>query len=339
MEIPPSPRFRRGCLPMKSEFVNQCETPVAFIIFNRPEKTSRVFKEICKARPKQLFIIADGPRTDEERALTDAVRKVVEHIDWPCEVFRNYSDINLTCAVRPPSGVSWVFEHVDRAIFLEDDCLPQQSFFKYCTELLEYYKDDERVMHIGGNNMHQKNPYYVCPESYSFSISPDLWGWATWRRAWKHYDIELKHWPEVEKQGLLKNVFADNAVRDKWERLFRLYHAGKVNSWDGQWAFACFINRGLTIVPKRNLITNIGVDADSTHKYLPNDQGANLPSFPIETPLIHPFAILPNAVNDAYTFKHIHGVNKYLRQRVIWFFKSHFPRLYRLLRSLYHTMK
>ena len=159
-------------------------TPVAFIIFNRPEQTRRVFDQIKKARPAKLFIIADGPRTEAEREKCKEARAVVDDVDWKCEVYKKYEE-ELGVKYAPPTGISWVFEHVNQAIILEDDCVPDQSFFLYCQELLERYKDDERVMSISGNNFQQKN-IIDCPESYYFSVLPHIWGWATWRRAWRH---------------------------------------------------------------------------------------------------------------------------------------------------------
>lgn len=175
-------------------------TPVAFMIFNRPEKTARVFAEIRKARPTQLFIVADGPRTEQEKEKTDATRAVTEHIDWECEVKRNYSDVNVGCKMRVSSGISWIFENVENAIILEDDCVPEQSFFPYCQELLERYKDDTRIMHISGDNFEWgRTGNFESDASYYFSRIPHVWGWATWRRAWNLYDINMTSWPECRR--------------------------------------------------------------------------------------------------------------------------------------------
>ena len=142
-------------------------TPVAFIIFNRPDTTRIVFEEIKKAKPEKLLIIADGPRNNKpgEKERCAETRAIVENIDWECEVLRNYSDKNMGCKNRVASGLNWVFENVEEAIILEDDCLPDQSFFRYCQELLEKYRDDKRIMLIAGDNMlfennKQKYSYY-----------------------------------------------------------------------------------------------------------------------------------------------------------------------------------
>ena len=160
------------------------KTPVAFIIFNRPSLTQIVFNTIRQAKPKQLFVIADGARFPEEKEKCQQARDIIRQVDWDCEVLANYSDVNLGCGKRISSGISWVFEHVEAAIILEDDCLPHLSFFRYCENLLDYYRDDERVMAIGGDNFQDGNK--KTPYSYYFSKYPHVWGWATWRRAWKH---------------------------------------------------------------------------------------------------------------------------------------------------------
>ena len=315
------------------------DTPVAFIIFNRPDKTARVFEEIRKARPKQLFIIADGPRSEDEREKTNAARAATEKVDWPCEVKRNYADVNGGVKRRPPEGISWVFEHTERAIFLEDDCFPNQSFFPYCEELLERYKDDPRVMHITGSNFLRGKIDFLEEDSYYFSVTPNLWCWATWRRAWKKYDEHpMDAWPEVRRRELLKDVFPDPAVRERWEVLFERNWAGKADTWEGPWLFACAINRGLCINPRTNLISNIGFDPGAAHwrKGLSTeDENANIPTSTLSFPLRHPSVILANAKADAHVYKVQFNINRYFGQRVRWFFRSHFPNTYRFLKILF----
>lgn len=322
--------------------MTSCTTPIAFIIFNRPEKTARVFETIRSVRPKQLFIIADGPRTETEKARTDATRAITEHIDWECDVQRLYSPKNLGVKKGPPTGISWVFSHVDRAIFLEDDCVPDPSFFPYCEELLERYKNDERVMQISGDNFQRGNPDFQCPDSYYFSVAPNLWGWATWRRAWKKYDERpMDAWPEVKKRNLLTDVFPDGAVREWWEVLFERNWAGTADTWEGPWLFACVANRGLCINPKTNLVSNIGFDSDAAHwrkGMTAENENANIPTTPLSFPLQHPLAVLVDTTADAYTFKIQFNVNRYIGQRVRWFLRSHFPNLYRSLKKLFSRL-
>ena len=159
------------------------DAPVAFIIFNRADTAARVFAEISKAKPSKLFVIADGPRPARpgEAEKCAAVRAMIDKVDWECEVLKNYSDVNLGCGARVASGISWVFEHVDRAIILEDDCVPHRSFFRFCGELLEEFLVDERVMMINGHN-----PFFQVQNrsySYTFSRLGIAWGWATWAQS------------------------------------------------------------------------------------------------------------------------------------------------------------
>ena len=241
-------------------------TPVAFIIFNRPDVTAKVFDVIRQVRPVKLFLIADGPRSEvpEDVELCRAARTVVENVDWPCELHKNYSDVNLGCGKRPATGISWLFEHVEKAIILEDDCLPHPSFFLYCEELLCKYQDDQRIMHIAGNNrgFSQDRSGY----SYYYSLLPYCWGWATWRRAWKYYDFDFQGLAEVINGELFNNLLQDRKAAKYWRQRFcDLKRSSREDIWDFQWTFACWLNNGLAIVPNENLVRNIGFGEDATH--------------------------------------------------------------------------
>jgi hypothetical protein len=288
-------------------------TPIAFLIFNRPATTKRVFEEIREARPTKLLVVADGPRNEDERRLCEDARAIIETIDWPCEVLKDYSDFNLGCRKRVSSGISWVFQNVERAIILEDDCLPHPTFFRYCAELLERYKDDPEIMHISGDNFHSKNKGFRCDDSYYFSNIPHIWGWASWRRAWKTYDVSLKNWPDVKRQRLLMEVFGDEPTAARWEDKFQDYYDGKIDSWDGQWAYASLVNRGLSIMPKVNLISNIGFGKDSTHTHEDAAQNAlaALPTLPMDFPLSHPKEKKLNVQAVDYLSDYIFGIYKY----------------------------
>ena len=241
----------------------QLSTPVLFLIFNRPDTTERVFEEIRKAKPKRLFIVADGPRNEEEREKCEAARAVVEKIDWDCEVKRNYSEKNLGCKIRVSSGIDWFFENVEQGIILEDDCLPSQSFFPFCEELLERYKDDERVGMISGNNFFAQD--FNSKYSYHFSNHGSIWGWASWKRAWKNYDVAMKAWTKIDQDNMLYNYFYDKKVKNTWKDRFNNVFNGKIDTWDFQWAFTRYLNRYSTIRPCKNLVANIGFDNRATH--------------------------------------------------------------------------
>jgi hypothetical protein len=265
-------------------------TPVAFIVFNRPEKTARVFAEIAQAKPRKLFVIADGPRPHclRDVAQCSAVRKIIDQVDWECEVLQNYSEVNLGCGRRPATGISWVFEHVEEAIILEDDCVPRPTFFRFCEELLEKYRDDWRVMMIGGFNMYpNRSPY-----SYRFSRVPAcVGGWAAWRRAWQYWDGQMTLWPLLRDTPWLLDIMEDPRAIASWQKIFeRAYtESSHADYWDYQWMFACWAQSGLAILPTTvNLLSNIGFDAEATHTKSANDSRANLPTGEMIFPLQHP---------------------------------------------------
>jgi hypothetical protein len=269
----------------------QLTTPIVFIIFNRPEVTRRVFDRIRAARPQQLFIIADAPRLDrpDDRVKCAQVREIVEEIDWDCQVFRNYADVNLGCGLRPASGLDWVFQQVETAIILEDDCLPDPAFFRFCQELLERYREEEKIVHISGNNFQfgrQRGH-----GSYFYSRYTHHWGWATWRRAWQHFDYHLTEWPRLRDTDWLNDLLDTPAAVNYWRQIFdEVYRGDKLHIWDYQWTFACWQQNGLCILPQVDLVSNIGFDRDGTHT-LRSNQFANLPIGKLTFPLIHPESI------------------------------------------------
>ena len=248
-------------------------TPVAVIIFNRPHLARRLFHVLREVKPQTLFIIADAPREGkpDEAELCKAARAVFADIDWDCRVLRNYAETNMGCGQRPATGISWVFEQVPEAIFLEDDCLPHPSFFRFCAELLEHYREDERIAHIGGTNFHPNLNSTV--DSYRFSRFPLCWGWASWRRAWQHFDIDMPAWAAMQASGELDQLldyWLENpaAVRYWRDRFCLTCTQDKTHVWDYQWIFACWWQRALSIYPNTNLVSNIGFGEDATHTML-----------------------------------------------------------------------
>jgi 2-polyprenyl-3-methyl-5-hydroxy-6-metoxy-1,4-benzoquinol methylase len=279
----------------------QIKTPVCFFVFNRPDTTSRVFEEIRHARPPQLLVVADGPRVDRpgEAEKCDAVRAIVEQIDWPCEVLKNYSDTNLGCKRRVSSGLDWVFSQVDEAIILEDDCLPHSSFFTFCDNLLERYRDDTRIMMIAGSNFLAKEIH--SETSYFFSRYFPIWGWATWRRAWAKYDISMKDWPSLRRDQQISAMYIQESMRTHMANAFDLTYQGSIETWDYQWFYSCLFNNGLAIMPKVNLISNIGIVGTHSETYGMNHL---LPITYLETErIIHPELVHPNFVYDNRFFE------------------------------------
>lgn len=283
------------------------QTAVLLVIFNRPETTRQVFEAIRKAKPPRLYIAADGPRDNVkgEAAKCEETRAIVEHVDWACEVKTLYQPKNLNCGVGPSTAFTWFFEHEEEGIILEDDCLPSQSFFWYCEDLLRHYREDYRIMHIGGNNFLQgwkNDPDY----SYYFSRSGHIWGWATWRRAWKMFDYNIELYDKVKAQNYFDKYFL-NAL----EKIYRLRKfdqtitSTRVDWWDYQWDFARFANAGLAIVPSTNLVRNIGFGQDSTHTQNEKSKSANLEAHDMDSPLRHPPFMIRDIASDKQYFKNL----------------------------------
>ena len=275
--------------------------PVLFFIFNRPQTTKKVFACIREARPSQLFIVADGPRAGrtDDNEKCERARWVTESIDWDCRVFKNFSETNLGCKVRVESGISWAFERVDRVIVLEDDCLPDLSFFRFCSELLDYYKDDERIMAISGDNFQFGRER--TKDNYYFSRYPHCWGWATWKRAWQHYDVDMQLWPEAKHENRLKDILCSRTAVRYWHNIFQRTYAGDIDTWDYAWTLACWLQNGLCILPNANLVSNIGFTAEGTHLTHTHSPFSHMPTTEMSFPLRHPSMVLRNAQADRFT--------------------------------------
>jgi len=280
------------------------QTPVALIVFNRPEATARLVSSLAGLKPRRLFVIADGPRDghSEDAEKCAATRAVIDRIDWDCELVKDYSPVNLGCGKRPHTGISRLFEQTDRAVILEDDCVPEPTAFPFFEELLERYRDDERVMHISGRSVFpdgREGPY-----SYYFTRSLSCWGWATWARAWRSYDYRIAAWPELRDSPWLEDVLGDRRAVPFFRRLFDSCHAhaDHISYWDQQWNFACWANSGLGIRPYVNLIANTGFGAGATHDVQSTrlQQHYAIPARPIGLPLHHPPRVLRDVAADRY---------------------------------------
>jgi hypothetical protein len=293
-------------------------TPIVLLVFNRPDLTAMIFERIKKIKPKTLLVVADGPRQEKlgEIEKCKKTRKITEEIDWDCEVFRNYSDINLGCGLRVSSGIDWVFEQVEKAIILEDDCLPNLDFFCFCEELLEKYQDDSHITMISGTNF--LSGQTVNSDSYYFSCLPAVWGWATWRRAWKLYDYNMKLFPQFSEFKGLDYIFSDTKHQKHWFDILKdTYEADKKVTWDFQWIYAQWSYGGLAIVPSVNLVSNIGYREDATHTKK-KSKLSNIPTSEMAFPLKHPLLLSRNLKidvsiqNKVFMKNLLHGIAKYL---------------------------
>lgn len=272
--------------------------PVVLIIFNRPDLTAKVIEQISRSKPTKLFIIADGAREHKFGEIEKCLeaRKMVEHISWECEVFRDYSDTNLGCRNRIATGLDWVFKQVDRAIILEDDCIPDPSFFQYCTDLLQQYEADNRIGCISGTAMSDTSQ--IGDQSYYFSRYPLVWGWATWRRVWQHYDVEVSDWGKLRDTDWLKSITHEDEF-SHWQKAFNGVFEKRVDTWDYQLVFSIWKQRQLTIQPRVNLISNIGFRDDATHTK-EDHRLSNLPREALSFPLRHPMNFNPNYHADEH---------------------------------------
>jgi hypothetical protein len=288
------------------------KTPVALIIFKRPDTTEKVFEAIRRARPPKLFAIADGARSEQpgESQKCAEVRAIIDRVDWDCEVITNYSETNLGCKLRPATGIDWVFQQVEEAIILEDDCLPDPTFFTFCDEMLARYRHDERIMAIAGSNFQFGSKR--TNDSYYFSRYPHCWGWATWRRAWQHFDLDMQLWPLVRDGNWLQDIFDNDLEIKYWQNNFQGVYDRTIDTvWDYQWTFACWVQNGLTILPNVNLTTNIGFGVDATHTdtNMMESRLANMPVEAITMPIQHPQFVMRDSLSDRLTNENVFAQN------------------------------
>lgn len=278
-------------------------TPVLFLIFNRPHLTARVFEEIRRAKPRRLFVVADGPRDGhpEDSDLCSRTRELIR-VDWECDLKLDFRPKNLGAKYGPSSAIGWFFENVEEGIILEDDCLPHPSFFPFCQELLAHYRSDTRIMHISGTNLQFGRKR--GDGSYYFSRFMHCWGWASWRRAWAHFDVELKTLPQFLRQKQLRNILSGRAMRRHWRLVFEKTARQEITTvWDFQWSYAIFAQNGLCVVPNVNLVTNLGWGPGATNTLDPKHIAANIPARPLEA-IVHPTFVLPDLEADEFEVRH-----------------------------------
>lgn len=298
---------------MKADAANQ--PPVLFLVFNRPDTTARVFEAIRAARPRQLFVAADGPRAGRECEAERCrqVRAIATAVDWPCEVRTLFRPDNLGCKRAVSSAIDWFFEQVSEGIVIEDDCLPDPSFFAYCSELLARYREDPRVMSISGDNF--ISGHWRPAESYYFSVFTHIWGWASWRRAWAHYDVGMSDWPSQRDAGLLQRVFPDSRrSQAHWTTVMDRVSRGEIDTWDYQWVYATWKQGGVSCLPAVNLISNIGFGANATHTHDAEAKLADLSRDSLTLPLRHPTAVAANQLADAWSLRHVFQIDDSLLQ-------------------------
>ncbi len=276
------------------------QSAVLFLIFNRPDTTAKIFERIRKAQPPRLYIAADGPRFGKagESENCRLARAATEHIDWPCQVTTLFRTTNLGCKEAVSSAIDWFFNHEEEGIILEDDCLPSPTFFGYCDALLERYRHDTRVRHICGCNF--QFGQIRGNASYYFSRLSHVWGWASWRRAWRAYDKNLSTYTADEIGNALGNIFDDPIIIGRWRSIAKELKNDQINTWDYQLSLTNLLQHGLCIIPNQNLISNIGFGTGATHT---TDHGARYADIPLGeiTSLSHPLHFIPDKEADLFT--------------------------------------
>lgn len=277
------------------------DVPIVLLVFNRPGNTRTVLDSIRSIRPRRLFVVADGPRegVTRDRSMTEEVRRaIVDGVDWPCELDLTFRDTNLGCARSVAEGLNHVFDRVEAAIVLEDDTVVAPDFYPFCAELLDRYRNDLRVGCIAASNFEcRKQPR---KDSYYFSLYPHCWGWATWRRAWSWYDHSMTGWPEMRESRGLCNILDGRGSVKYWTGIYDAVHADRIASWAYRWTYSLWRQSALTILPSVNMVRNIGLVGDGTHRFSTGQWWTGLDARGMPFPLRHPDAVVRDKSADGF---------------------------------------
>lgn len=277
------------------------KAPVLIVAWRRPDAVLKVVNAIRQYQPSQVFIACDGPLSQNIRdvELVEKTRSVIlSNIDWPCDVYRLFSSTNKGCKYGVSSAINWFFEYVESGIILEDDCVPNSDFFIFCENLLNYFKHDMRVWSISGLNLNPQAPTGF--NSYYFSRYTHCWGWATWKDRWQYYDPLIKDWPIIKESSILSNVFDSTRELKYWTSIFdEMYFNSNIDTWDYQWLMRCLVNSGLTVIPRVNLVENIGFDIFATHTKI----NIKIPQVSEIGHINHTGPVVPCRKSDDYIFR------------------------------------
>lgn len=271
------------------------DVPVLFILFNRPKHAQLVLERLKLIKPTRLFVSVDGPRAkvDADIKGVEECLALLDTIDWQCTVIKLINEKNLGCKIAVSQAITWFFSQVEAGIILEDDCLPDPTFFDYCRTLLHKYAHNSNIMHIGGCNLYEGLRW--SEDSYFFTNIPHIWGWATWSRAWEKYNVDIPEYPLFAQSGIIDTITLDVGSRRFWKKSFNAVYEGKIDTWDYQWVFTIWLHKGFCITPNQNLVSNIGFDQDATHTVVDSTM-ANIPTVPIKVELMK----CPNKVEICY---------------------------------------
>ncbi|TRX13390.1 nucleotide-diphospho-sugar transferase [Flavobacterium gawalongense] len=280
----------------------QVKSPILFLIFNRPKETQFLFNAIKLAKPKKLYVAADGPRNNgKDELVCKETKSILDQVDWECELITLFRKENLGCKKAVSEAVTWFFENEEEGIILEDDCLPSPDFFRFCDIQLERYRDDERVGHLCGCNF--QDGIKRGEGDYYYSKLTHVWGWASWRRVWGKYDLNMNGLEKAKENDILSSL-TDNEFNKKsiYEAFLRTKR-GEINTWDYQYFFSNMVNGRLSIIPNYNLISNIGFNEDGTHTFDSNSPMSNVAFSELPIELVHPKFTYQNRIADKYTLE------------------------------------
>lgn len=271
-----------------SQIGRGCRNAVLFLIFNRPDNTLEVFETIRNARPPRLYVASDGPRqhkTGEEQVVEDLRAEVLQRVDWPCEVKTLFRESNLGCKQAVSGAITWFFQNEEQGIIIEDDCKVAPTFFPFCDELLDRYKNDKSVGGIAADfrPLHSKR----SPNEFGRISYPMIWGWATWRRVWDQYDPQISNWNGDPKS--IDSVAVKSANTQQYMKyVFDAVKSGSMDTWDYQFVHLCLDRKMDFLHPFVNLISNLGFDENATHTTYNDDINARLPVKDVQFPLVGP---------------------------------------------------
>lgn len=296
------------------------KVPILFLTFNRYDETIKSFEKIIEYKPTELYIASDGPRLDKigENEVVISIRKyILSSIDWPCKIFTKFSDKNEGCKYAVSNSITWFFENVEYGVIIEDDCLVDVTFFDFCNQLLILYKNNENIWHIDASNFITNS---LNSNSYHFSKYFLIWGWATWRRAWKKYSISMEGFDSFKNKQYLKNVFSDKLELIYWEKQLNMAYLNQIDTWDYQWFYTIWSNNGLSIRPDVNLVQNIGFSETATHTKKSNLIFTKMIAGEFQFPLVSKIEIQQNRINDIKCSR--------IRFNIIPFYKKVFNKIF-----------
>ena len=280
----------------------QAKSPILFLIFNRPNESQILFNAIREAKPKKLYVAADGPRNNgKDELICQETKNILNQIDWECELKTLFREKNLGCGKAVSSAITWFFENEAEGIILEDDCLPSLDFFRFCDTMLEKYREDERIGHICGCNF--QDGLKRGNGSYYFSKLTHVWGWASWRRVWVKYDFQMCHLEKAIESDILSSLTSNKHYKEILYNAINKTKNGEINTWDYQYLFLNQVNNHLSVIPNYNMISNIGFNSDGTHTLNVESPMSNVAIEALPKEIIHPEYIYTNCIADNYTLE------------------------------------